>query len=90
MHTLLVIVAGLATLGLSLATSWMLSGHSNAVLAVSALWFIPVWLSAAAVNLWIGVSQAGYSVADEFPIFLIVFAVPAVVALVVWWYFSRG
>jgi hypothetical protein len=90
MHTLLVIVAGLATLGLSLATSWMLSAHSHAVLAVSALWFIPVWLSAAGVNLWIGVSQAGYSVADEFPVFLIVFAVPAAVALGVWWYCSRG
>ena len=40
--------------------------------------------------MWVGVSKAGYSVAEEAPIFLVVFAVPAVVALVVLWRVSRG
>jgi hypothetical protein len=31
-------------------------------------WFIPVWLVAAAVNMWIGVTRAGYSVGEEAPI----------------------
>jgi hypothetical protein len=52
-------------------------------------WFIPVWLVAAAVNMWIGVTRAGYSVAEEAPIFLIVFAVPAAVALLVAWALTR-
>lgn len=41
--------------------------------------FIPLWLLAAAFNLWFGVS----------PIFLLVFAVPAAVALLLVWAFSR-
>jgi hypothetical protein len=38
--------------------------------------------------MWMGVSRAGYSVAEELPMFLLVFAVPAAVALLVWWKFS--
>jgi len=39
---------------------------------------------------WLGVAKAGYSVADEAPIFLVVFAVPVAVALLVLWWMSRG
>jgi hypothetical protein len=45
--------------------------------------FIPLWLVVAGINMWIGVTRAGYSVAEEAPIFLLVFAVPAAVALLV-------
>jgi len=38
--------------------------------------------------MWVGVARAGYSIAEEFPIFLLVFAIPAVVALFIWWKFS--
>ena len=41
-------------------------------------------------NLWIGVAKAGYSVAEEAPIFLVVFAVPAAVAIIVGWALFRG
>ena len=34
--------------------------------------------------MYLGVKRAGYSVADEAPIFLLVFAVPAAIALVTW------
>jgi hypothetical protein len=53
-------------------------------MATAARWFIPVWLAAAGINLWIGVAQAGYS-AEEAPIFLLVFGVPAAVAVFVAW-----
>src|SRR3989475_1940476 len=36
--------------------------------------FIALWLVAAGINMWVGVSKAGYSVAEEAPIFLVVFA----------------
>ena len=39
----------------------------------------------AAINMWIGVRQAGYSATEEFPIFLGIFSVPALVAGLVWW-----
>jgi hypothetical protein len=38
--------------------------------------------------MWLGVSRAGYSVAEEAPVFLVVFAVPAAVAAVLWWRFA--
>lgn len=45
--------------------------------------FALLWAVAAAVNLWVGVAHAGYSVAEEAPIFLVIFGVPTVVAWLV-------
>jgi len=56
--------------------------------AAGAKLFIALWLAAALVNLWIGVSRAGYTVLEELPIFLLIFALPAVPAAYVWWKFG--
>jgi len=53
--------------------------------ATGAKIFIALWLAAALVNLWIGVSRAGYTVLEELPIFLLIFALPAALAAYVWW-----
>lgn len=91
MHTIKVIAGGIALLAVCLLVGRWMGGPSPAVgLATAAKVFIPIWLVAAGVNLWIGVAKAGYSVADEAPVFLIVFGVPAAVALLVWWRCSRG
>jgi hypothetical protein len=37
--------------------------------------FIAFWFIAALVNMWMGVVRAGYSIAEEFPIFLGIFAI---------------
>jgi hypothetical protein len=50
--------------------------------------FIALWLAAALVNMWIGVSRAGYSVAEELPIFLLIFGLPAACAGLAWWKLS--
>jgi len=84
MHTIIVIASGLVLLGLCLAVGRVL-GADRAALARAALVFLPLWLAGAALNMWFGVARAGYSVADEAPIFAIVFGVPAAIALVVWW-----
>jgi hypothetical protein len=47
--------------------------------------FIGLWLLGAGLNMWIGVTRAGYSVAEEAPIFLAMFGVPAAVAAIVIW-----
>ena len=49
-------------------------------MAQAARYFILLWFVAAALNMYVGVTRAGYSVAQEFPIFLVVFAVPAAIA----------
>ena len=83
MHTIMVVLGGFLLLGICL-----LAGRLTKTMAIAALIFIPIWFGAALINLWIGVSRAGYSVAEELPIFLAVFAIPAVVALFIWWKFS--
>lgn len=47
--------------------------------------FLVLWLVATLVNMWGGVSKAGYSIKDEAPVALLVFAVLAIVAIVIWW-----
>ncbi|MHA6206256.1 hypothetical protein ACXU4B_17650 [Dyella soli] len=85
MHTVIVIGSGLLLLGFMLLVgNWTGLGVTR-----GALLFVPVWLALSAVNLWLGVSRAGYGVGEEMPIFLIVFGAPAVVALGAWWFF-RG
>jgi hypothetical protein len=45
--------------------------------------FVVTWFVAAAANMWIGVSQAGYSFPEEFPIFLLIVLMPSAVAMFV-------
>jgi hypothetical protein len=83
-HTLNVIAAGLILLGFFLLAGRFVGG-SRAGMATAAKYFIPVWLAIAAVNMWSGVSRAGYSILDEIPILLLVFVIPAAPALLVAW-----
>jgi hypothetical protein len=84
MHTIIVLTVGFALLGICLLVGKFTGGNSVA-LAKAALAFLPLWFIGAGINMWIGVAKAGYSVREELPIFLVLFAVPAAVALVVWW-----
>jgi hypothetical protein len=79
MRTLIIIGAGLALLGLCLGAGWLAGGAEK--LKVAALAFIGLWFIAAAVNMYLGVARAGYSFMDELPVFLVIFAVPAAVAI---------
>ena len=89
MHMALVIGGGLVLLGLFVLFGW-LWGASAAGMALGAKVFVPAWLLVAAANMWVGVTHAGYSVREEFPILLIVFALPAVAAAIAVWWLSRG
>ncbi|RWX74727.1 hypothetical protein EPK99_22720 [Neorhizobium lilium] len=89
MHMLMVIVGGVIQLGVFLLFG-KLWGSDATGPAMAAKLFIPVWLVLSIANLWVGVSYAGYSVRDELPILLVVFAVPAILAVVVIWQISRS
>jgi hypothetical protein len=83
MHTVIVIGIGLLILGACLFTGRALGG--SAAMAYAALYFLPLWLIGAAINTYVGVKSAGYAVSEEAPVFLIVFALPALVAVFAWW-----
>jgi hypothetical protein len=86
MHTIKVIAGGFVILGLCLLVGrWLGDPDPVAGVARAARIFIPLWLVGAGINMWIGVSKAGYSVAEEAPTFVVVFAVPAAVALLILW-----
>ncbi|MDO9453894.1 MAG: hypothetical protein Q7J29_13660 [Stagnimonas sp.] len=89
MHVLMVMAGGLALLGLFVLFGW-LWGASAAGMALAAKVFVPVWLLVAGVNMWVGVTYAGYSARAEFPILLLVFAVPAFVAGIAVWQLARS
>lgn len=89
MHVLMVIGAGLVLLGVFVLFGW-LWGASAAGMALAAKVFVPAWLVLAGVNMWVGVAHAGYSVREELPILLLVFAVPAVAAGIAVWQLSRS
>jgi len=84
MRTIMVIVSGLVLLAGCVALGrWTAATDPAAGMVRGARLFLPLWLVAAGVNLWTGVEVAGYSLANEAPVFLVVFAVPALVALLV-------
>ncbi len=89
MHMALVIVAGLLLLAVFLMFGWLWGASAGGV-ALAGKAFVPVWLLVAAANLWVGVAHAGYTVREELPILLLVFAVPAMAAGVAVWQLSRA
>ena len=84
MHTIMVLAGGFALLGICQLVG-KFAGGSSAARAKAALAFLPLWLIGAGVNMWVGVATAGYTVQQELPIFLGIFAMPAAVALAIWW-----
>ena len=88
MRSLIIIIGGLLLLGVFVLGGRWLGGGATEPMITAAKVFLPVWLVLAAINMWIGVSRAGYSAMEELPIFLAIFGVPAIVAAVIWWKFS--
>jgi hypothetical protein len=81
MHTLKLIAAGFALLGALhfLARRLKLGVGDPTGFAVKL--FLPLWLVAALVNLWVGVNRAGYTLLQEMPFFSLVFGLPAAFAI---------
>lgn len=80
-HTAIVLVGGLLLLAAIYgAARWRGVSLRHAFLVFAALWAV-----AAAVNLWVGVAHAGYSLAEELPIFVFVYGIPTLIA----WLWAR-
>ncbi len=88
MRTLIIIVSGLVLLALCLGAASLFTREGKVPIAQAVWVFIGLWLVVAAGNMWVGVSQAGYGVMEELPIFLLIFGLPTLVALAVKWKFG--
>ena len=88
MRTLIIIAGGVALLGMFVVVLRGMGAGIAQPIVVAAKSFLPVWLVVALINMWLGVSRAGYSIGEELPIFLLIFAVPGALAAFLWWKFS--
>jgi len=88
MRTAMIILGGFVLLGLCVLIGRFVGepGTHSVVTAVKV--FLLLWLAAALYNMYMGVTSAGYSVSEELPIFLVIFALPAAAAVFLWWKFS--
>ena len=89
MHMLLVILGGAVLLGV-FALFGKLWGGDAAGVALGAKVFVPVWLAIALVNMWVGVTKAGYTITQELPILLVVIIVPVGLAALVAWQLTKS
>ncbi len=59
-----------------------MSGNPVRAIGTATFAFIGLWFLLAAVNMYFGVARAGYAFREELPIFLVIFLLPAIVAVV--------
>ena len=85
MRTALFLASGVLLMGGVLLLGKLFAGQYPGAPRVAMYAFIVVWLLVAAANMWLGVARAGYSVAEELPIFLLIFGVPAAFAGLIKW-----
>jgi hypothetical protein len=71
--------------GVSVGIARLLGGSSALSTWTATIVFSAIWFVVAAANMWVGVSQAGYSFWEKLPIFLLIFLLPVDVAVFVKW-----
>jgi hypothetical protein len=85
MRTALFLLAGFLLLAACLVLGRLFSSNYPGATAAATWIWLALWLALAGFNMWVGVARAGYSVAEELPIFLLIFGLPAVVAGILKW-----
>jgi len=87
MRTAIIIAVGFVLWAACLGVAKLLANSSTSSMITAAVTFVVIWCVVAAANMWMGVSQAGYSFREELPIFLLIFLLPSAVAVFVKWKF---
>jgi len=87
MRTPLFLLVGFLLLGTCMLLGRLFSSNYPGAGYAATLTFVVLWLGIAVFNLWVGVVKAGYTLSEEFPIFLLIFAVPTIAALLLKWRF---
>jgi hypothetical protein len=85
MRTALFLIAGLLLLAASLLLGRLFSANYPGATLAATVVYVAVWFVIAGVNMWVGVAKAGYSVTEELPIFMLIFVLPAAVAILLKW-----
>jgi len=87
MRTGLFLLTGFLLLAAFLILGRLFSANYPAATTVATVAYGVLWLAIAAFNMWTGVAKAGYSFAEELPVFALIFLVPVAAAILVRWRF---
>jgi hypothetical protein len=87
MRTVIIILIGIALWAGCLGVAKLFAGPHSSTFTIATVVFVAIWFVAAVVNMWVGVSRAGYTFREELPIFLLIFLLPVVVSVVAKWKF---
>ena len=87
MRTGLFLLAGFLLLAASLIMGRLFSANYPQGTTVATGLFLLLWLVLTGANMWVGVARAGYSVAEELPIFALLFGLPVLAAILLRWKF---
>ena len=85
MRTALFLAAGFLVLGGALILAKLFQQNFPAAATGGVVAFGVFWLAVTGFNMWAGVTRAGYSVGEEMPIFLLLFGVPLIAAILLRW-----
>jgi hypothetical protein len=85
MRTPLFLLVGFLLLTASMLLGKIFSSNYPGATYAATLIFIALWFGISGANLWVGVAKAGYTLNEEFPIFLLIFGVPTIVAIFLKW-----
>jgi hypothetical protein len=85
MRTFLFLLVGFLLLTASMMLGKLFSSNYAGATFAATVIFVALWLGISGVNLWVGVAKAGYSMNEELPIFLLIFGIPTIVAILVKW-----
>jgi hypothetical protein len=81
MRTVLILTAGILLLAAAAIFSKLFTQHYPSAPTWAIYLFLVFWLVATGFNMWVGVSKAGYAFGEELPIMLLLFGVPAALAV---------
>ena len=85
MRTALFLLVGFLLLAATMLLGKLFSSNYTGATDAATWIFVALWLVISGANLWVGVAKAGYALNEELPIFLLIFAVPTVVAIFLNW-----
>jgi hypothetical protein len=87
MRTALFLISGILLMASLLIPARMFAEHWPSAPNLALALGLALWLAIVCINMWLGVSKAGYSVAEETPILLLLFLAPAALAILFRWRF---
>jgi hypothetical protein len=85
MRTPLFLLVGFLLLAACVLLGKLFSSHYPGATYAATLIFVALWLGISGANLWVGVAKAGYTLSEELPIFLLIFGVPTIAAIILKW-----